>query len=106
MKALTKKQIVFLLGYPFVHCVLGVVAVLMALQAGFDQIEQPATQWETLIAAFGTGLFHILIAPILLLKWMGLTLPSEGYIDYFWLYLTGVLYSFAIVYYHKWRTGR
>ena len=69
------------------------LAAWMSVQAGFNYAEHMPSVLERLMAAFGTGLFRVLLIPWVALDAIGLKLPTENNLNFIWMYMTGLLYA-------------
>lgn len=101
MKILTTKELVLFLVYPWLHVGLCFLAAFMSVQAGSNYAEYMPTVVERLVAAFGTGLFRVLLIPWVLLDMIGYNLPTQNNLNFVWMYLTGILYATIFLLVHK-----
>jgi len=100
--AITRGQKIFFISYPFVHCILSVLAVLMAICTGIfpEPEDPPPTTAQLIVSAVGSKLGYFLMAPIFLLRTWGIR--TEGpYTDYIWIFLTGILYGTVFLFMYK-----
>ena len=74
MLELTAGQILFMLLYPVIHCVLLVGTILLSLSAGFRKSTskfpqaQTPQRWQKVVWGISDGLYLLLAAPLLLLE--------------------------------------
>ena len=103
MKKINRNQVIFLIIYPLIHCALSYVFVMMALNSGLgpsDNNDQPISHSQELLSNIGNFMLNVLWAPINLMDHMGVR-SSLPYIDWLWIFLTGILYGFLILIIYK-----
>ena len=93
MKNITRRQIIFLLLYPVLHCALSFVFLMMALSRGIfprDGGDPPVTFGQEIASAVGRFMLPILVGPLVMARSMGVRLLGS---DWLWIALLGVLYG-------------
>ena len=108
MEKLTKKQKIFLIIYPFLHCLSTLLFFTMTLATGQDgcpETDPPITWYGEVISTIGNFFACILLAPVFLLEKAGVKLhayPPPAYIPYLYIiFLTGIWYGYIMVYTYK-----
>ena len=99
----TKKQIIFLIGYPFIHLILSIIFLFMALAKGFmhDDPDWHPTRTQEVMAAVGTAAVKILWAPLFFWERAGLPVSHQTFGEYFAIFLCGLLYGLIGVIIYK-----
>ena len=99
----TRKQIVFLISYPFVHFAISGVFFFMMLATGLgpgDGNWRP-TRFQEIVSAVGAFGIKVFWAPLFLWKHLGLTVSYQTLGEYFSIFICGVFYAFAGVLIYK-----
>jgi len=101
-KEVTKRQKLFLVTYPFIHCIITVVAVLMSICTGIfpEPRDPPPTATQLVMSAIGSKLANFLMAPIMLLRNWGIRTHGP-FSDYALIFFVGIVYGIVWLYLYK-----
>ena len=103
MEKLTKKQKIFLISYPLLHCFAVILFLMMAVCRGFlcGTEETTITTQQEIISAIGGFFINILLIPFFLLEKIGVKLPHPVYSEYLYMFLIGIVYGYIMLYTYK-----